>query len=200
MDIDTKSIYGIVTIALVSNVNLMILLLEIVHYICRRRNAPMPNTNSVATGVEYAKKQDMERALKAYKHALDIDPECVDAYCGITLWLRSIRHVVATGSAFANMGKFAQALVQFEKGLELDPGHRNTYDYYERTIDRLPTGAAAYRKTSVAYQVCLGILFLEFILPFSRSLFQSGVIDVSDILSWQSLLIFSRGTIADILG
>jgi hypothetical protein len=36
----------------------------------------------VAVGLDYAEKSDWSKAMKAYKHALEIDSDCIEAMVG----------------------------------------------------------------------------------------------------------------------
>jgi len=62
-------------------------------------------------GVSLAKSNEYEKAIKVYNHAIDIDPNCVDAY-------------VAKGAA------------NFEKALQIDPNCTNAKKYLKATQNR----------------------------------------------------------------
>jgi hypothetical protein len=47
----------------------------------QRQNAAW-SLSSVEIGIEHAGRKEWDRAIKAYKHALEIDPDCVDAMVG----------------------------------------------------------------------------------------------------------------------
>ncbi|ORX82280.1 hypothetical protein BCR32DRAFT_292779 [Anaeromyces robustus] len=74
-------------------------------------------------GVTLAKSNEYEKAIKVYNHAIDIDPNCVDAY-------------VAKGAAYANQEHYNLAIRNFEKALQIDPKCVNAKKYLKATQNR----------------------------------------------------------------
>jgi len=74
-------------------------------------------------GVTLAKSNEYEKAIKVYNHAIEIDPNCVDAY-------------VAKGAAYANQEHYMLAIKNFEKALQIDPKCVNAKKYLKATQNR----------------------------------------------------------------
>jgi len=55
---------------------------------------------------------------------LEVDELCVDA-------------MVATGAAYANVGMYEQAIIEWKNALKMDPGHKNAAKYLNMTIQKL---------------------------------------------------------------
>lgn len=64
--------------------------------------------------------------MKIYNHAIEIDPQCVDAY-------------VAKGAAYANQEHYELAIRNFEKALDINPDCANAKLYLEATEQKKAT-------------------------------------------------------------
>lgn len=74
----------------------------------------------VSQGLDLAKSNNYEGAIKKYDSALDLDPECIPAW-------------TAKGTALANTKKYREAIKHFKKVLELDPKHSKAQEYLSTT-------------------------------------------------------------------
>ncbi|KAJ3091590.1 hypothetical protein HK102_014139 [Quaeritorhiza haematococci] len=83
----------------------------------------MNDTHSVLEGIELAKLNELDQAIRKYNAALEIDKECVDAY-------------VARGAALANKGKWDEAIADFKRALKLDSNHVNARKYLDATREK----------------------------------------------------------------
>jgi len=82
------------------------------------------SAESVAKGVAFAREDDYVKAMKCYDQALEVDPNCHDAY-------------VARGAAYANQAKYNEALKNFEEALKLDPENKNATRYLSATKNKI---------------------------------------------------------------
>lgn len=90
--------------------------------------------------MECAAAKNYDQAIKLYQHALEIHPQCIDAY-------------VAYGAALANKGDNNNlAIEQFENALKLDAKHPNAWTYLEKLLDKMGDGSYRYRRSSVFYK------------------------------------------------
>jgi len=79
---------------------------------------------TVSQGISKAKEGNYREALKYYRQALEVDPECSDAF-------------VARGAAFANVNMLEDAIEEFEKALKLNPADSNASKYLLATKNKL---------------------------------------------------------------
>jgi len=79
--------------------------------------------DTVKTGIPIAKEGKFEEAIKIYNHALEIYPQCVEAY-------------VARGAAYANAGNLTKAISNFEEALQINPNDVNAKKYLEITKEK----------------------------------------------------------------
>ncbi|KND02867.1 uncharacterized protein SPPG_01947 [Spizellomyces punctatus DAOM BR117] len=78
----------------------------------------------VKEGIEAFQEGDFERALKKYRHALEQDARCAEAY-------------VARGAVHVKQEKYTKAIADFEHALKVDPRHANAAIYLAKTRKRV---------------------------------------------------------------
>ncbi|KAI8617031.1 hypothetical protein BC830DRAFT_1217527 [Chytriomyces sp. MP71] len=88
----------------------------------KRQNAVWA-TRIVVKGIEHSQNKNWIEAIKEYTKAIEIHPECVDAF-------------VARGAAYANQGKFDKAIQDHSHALKLQPNHENARRYLEKCMQR----------------------------------------------------------------
>ncbi|KAJ3231992.1 Tetratricopeptide repeat protein 14 [Chytriomyces hyalinus] len=88
----------------------------------RRQNAAWART-IVVEGISLSQDKKLSEAISKYTKAIEIDPECVDAY-------------VARGAAHANQGSFDKAIADHTHALKLQPSHENAQRYLQKCIQR----------------------------------------------------------------
>ncbi|TPX73888.1 hypothetical protein CcCBS67573_g04834 [Chytriomyces confervae] len=88
----------------------------------RRQNAAWART-IVVEGISLSQDKKLPEAISKYTKAIEIDPECVDAY-------------VARGAAHANQGSFDKAIADHSHALKLQPSHENAQRYLQKCIQR----------------------------------------------------------------
>ncbi|KAJ3371788.1 Tetratricopeptide repeat protein 14 [Kappamyces sp. JEL0680] len=74
---------------------------------------------AVADGIELAKTNDFQGAMKKYNAAIELDSNCVEAY-------------VSRGCLYANNDKTRLAIADLELALTLDPHHQNAQAYLDK--------------------------------------------------------------------
>ncbi|TPX57545.1 hypothetical protein SpCBS45565_g08179 [Spizellomyces sp. 'palustris'] len=78
----------------------------------------------VKEGIEAFQEGEFERALKKYRHALEQDARCAEAY-------------VARGAVHVKQEKYTKAIADFEHALKVDPRHANAAIYLTKTQKRV---------------------------------------------------------------
>jgi hypothetical protein len=84
---------------------------------------------SVRRGDSALAKKDLETALKCYEQALELDPNFADGYAG-------------RGAALFRSGKVADAVLDWESTLRLDPEHAKAREYLARARELHPAKCA----------------------------------------------------------
>jgi hypothetical protein len=79
---------------------------------------------SVVKGISLAKKANYDSAMKCYNHALDIEPNFVQAF-------------VARGACYVLQGEYDKAVKEFDQALKLDPKQPYAKDYRQACLDKL---------------------------------------------------------------
>ncbi|KAJ3030057.1 Tetratricopeptide repeat protein 14, partial [Rhizophlyctis rosea] len=87
----------------------------------RRRQNQAHARGHVEVGIKLFQADDLKRAMNKYAQALDLDPECVDAF-------------IARGCLFAKQQKYDDAIADFQRALGIDPDNNNAYTYWKRTV------------------------------------------------------------------
>jgi tetratricopeptide (TPR) repeat protein len=67
-------------------------------------------------GIELLKEKESAKAMKKFASALELDPDCVEAFVG-------------RGCLYANEKKYQLAIEDLEAALEIEPGHKNAKIY-----------------------------------------------------------------------
>eukprot|EP00474_Spongospora_subterranea_P001055 CRZ01513.1 hypothetical protein [Spongospora subterranea] len=70
----------------------------------------------VARGIEFARQNRFSDAVRCYSHALNVEPQCVDA-------------LVSRGIAMINLNKLDDAIKDLTHALDLEPGHVDAAKY-----------------------------------------------------------------------
>lgn len=69
-------------------------------------------------GIELARDNQHEKAMKKYDSALELDPNCIEA-------------LIARGCLYANTQKLKLAVHDLEEALDIDPDHENAKKYLD---------------------------------------------------------------------
>eukprot|EP00299_Pterocystis_sp_00344_P007738 c2646_g1_i2.p1 GENE.c2646_g1_i2~~c2646_g1_i2.p1 ORF type:complete len:210 (+),score=27.07 c2646_g1_i2:195-824(+) len=78
----------------------------------------------VKQGIEFARNNQVEQAMKCYQSALEVDNSNHDAY-------------VARGAAYANMRRFEAAVGEFRKALAISPTDKNAKKFLETVVEQM---------------------------------------------------------------
>lgn len=73
---------------------------------------------SVSRGAELARNSKLDDAIRCYTHALEVEPQCVDAY-------------VARGAAYVRLERLQDACKDLRHAVDLDPAHANAIKYLQ---------------------------------------------------------------------
>ncbi|XP_048585117.1 tetratricopeptide repeat protein 14 isoform X2 [Nematostella vectensis] len=87
----------------------------------RKKQSEKWSMESTAKGIEHFKIGDANTALKYLEHALQINPDNVEA-------------LVARGALTANTAKYSPAIMDFRRALSINKGHRNATRYLVETL------------------------------------------------------------------
>jgi tetratricopeptide (TPR) repeat protein len=104
----------------------------------------------VLTGIAHAKKGDAKKAMLNYDQAIDLDPNCIEAY-------------VSRGCLYANENKNKLAIEDLEFALTLDETHANAMDYLTKIK------AKRRREKEIKKEGARRVINGEFMLPIEKT-------------------------------